>query len=1001
MKTLKIATTTFGTGALLLALTVAPATVTFASTTAGAPSTHVTSEAPLTTGPSRSECLYPNFNDTGLASLQAAVTSFDTLTNSTVTCVSAYLNGATTWADWASPWVTNPSNGYTSWVGAAPQSRRLILAVNLIPNSLANVSDPLSWEQSCATGAFNSYATQLGANLVAAGLQNSVLRLGAEMNGTWEADFMGTTTQEQNLWATCFANEVTALRQATGENFLIDWNPNACKGAYPYTNFYPGNSYVDVVGIDLYDVDCNTPTTSVTFSQLANEPYGLTTFETFAAAQGKPMSFPEWGLSTVPSGDDPGYINGIGSAIANEDFAFATYFEGGGTNSKALALGSSTPLSLAAYQEWFGTPAPSAATISGVVTAAGGGDLAGICVQAFLNGSGIAAGASTAADGTYTISGLAPGSYGVKFVPGCGGANFATQWYNATATGTQSAPGTLVAVAAASPTAGVNAAMSVSTSISGTVSAAVGGADLAGLCVNAFSVGGTTSAGTAVRSAADGTYTIQGLLPGNYYVDFSAGPCGGNYVTQWYNATPTGASSMSGASEVAVTVASPATSINAAMSVSTSISGTVSAAVGGADLANMCVWAFPVGGGATESATTAVNGTYTIAGVAAGSYTVEFATNPCGGGNYATQWYNGTASGTPVTVDALAVSTSVASPATGVNAEMARGASISGTVTAAVGGSDVAGACVSVTSTNGGSGGSTITTSTGTYTLSGLAAGSYDVVVDPTCGGTVTTSYALPQPTSGPVTVISGETSTFNVPLILAGSIIDVITPRTNAPTNAVVGGATYSPNATATSGDNVQITLDGASTGCAINAGVVSFTVVGTCVIDFNDPSSGASDAYTSAVQVRQSFSVAATSSAGGGGGGGSGGGGGAGAGAGGGGSGGGTPPSPPVTVTPTPPLAPPTLAASLPTPREVTYTRNSMVLSGRAKDVLQALVKKLSTGGFITVIGYAHDNKALARRRADVVANFLLQRVSVHVSIKIITTSTVDKVMVITRRL
>ena len=67
------------------------------------------------------------------------------------------------------------------------------------------------------------------------------------------------------------------------------------------------------MGLDLYDVDRNTPNTSVTFSQLANEPFGLADFEAFAAAQGKPMSFPEWGLSTVPSGDDPGYIDGMAS----------------------------------------------------------------------------------------------------------------------------------------------------------------------------------------------------------------------------------------------------------------------------------------------------------------------------------------------------------------------------------------------------------------------------------------------------------------------------------------------------------------------------------------------------------------------------------------------------------------------------------------------------------------------------------------------------------------
>jgi hypothetical protein len=995
MKTLKIAMMAFGTGVVLLALTVTPAIMAFASTSVSVSSTQVASEAPITTGPSRSECLEPNFTDTGLASLQAAVTSFDALTNSSVTCVLAYLNGEPTWSQWEDPWVTASQYGYASWVAEAPQTRQLVLQVDLIPDSLEDVSDPLSWEQSCAAGDFNTYATELGTNLVAAGLQNSVIRLGAEMNGTWEADFIGTTTQEQNLWATCFANEVTSLRQAAGQNFLIDWDPNACKGAYPYTNFYPGNAYVDIVGLDLYDVDCNTPNTPVTFSTLANEPFGLTYFEAFAAAQGKPMSFPEWGLSTIPSGDDPGYIDGIGSTVASGDFAFESYFDGaGGANSKALALGASTPLSLAAYQEWFGSPLPTAATISGIVTAVnGGGDLAGICVEAFLNGTEIAGSAPTAADGTYTISGLAPGSYGVMFVPGCGGGDFATQWYNGSASGTQSSPGALVAVTATSPATGINATMSMGTSISGTVSAAVSGADLAGICVNAFPVGSATSAGTADASAADGTYTVEGLLPGSYDVEFSAGACGGNYVTQWYNGTPAGASSMSGALAVAVTVVSPATSINVAMSASTSISGTVSAAVGGADIANMCVWAYPVGGGSPEKATTALDGVYTISGIAAGSYTIEFYTYPCGGRNYVTQWYNNTPTGASSMSGALAVAVTVVSPATGINAELALVASISGTVTAVVGGSNVAGVCVSVTSTNGGSGGSATTAANGTYTVTGLSAGSYEVVADPTCGGTVTTSYASPQPTSGAVAVTAGGTSTYNVGLVLPGSIVDVVTPSTNAPTNAIVGGAMYSPSATATSGDNVETTLDGASTGCALNAGAVNFTAVGTCIIDFNDQSSGASDAYTSAVQVQQSFSVAASSGGGGGGGGGgSSGGGGSGAGGSGGSSGGGgstsTSPAPPA---PQPP-------AQVPIPRETTYGTNDSALSARDKSVLVALARILEPGESIRITGFAYRDATLARRRATVVANFLKGRLKVQMTILMNTTSRVGKVIVTT---
>ncbi len=442
MKTLKIAMTALGTGAAVLALAVTPTTGGLASTTLNVPSTHVPSEAPISAGPSRSECFYPTFDDTGLAALQAAVTSFDTLDELDrhvrfgvlERCGDVGRLGCLR----GSP---NRSTGTPRGSPKRPQSRQLVLAVDLIPSSLEDVSDPLGWEQSCAAGDFDSYATTLGTNLVAAGLENSVIRLGPEMNGTWEADFMGTTTQEQSLWATCFANEVTALRQAIGQNFLIDWNPNACKGAYPYANFYPGNAYVDLVGLDLYDVDCNAPSTSVTFSQLANEPYGLDDFEAFAASQGKPMSFPSGVSRRPPPGTIPGTSTAWDRRSPTETSPSSPTFDGGSGTS--LPLGPSTPLSLAAYQEWFGSLPLDAATISGSVTAVGGGDLAGICVEAFLNGTDIAASATTAADGTYTIAGLAPGNYGVLFVPGCGSGNLRRSGTTARRREPQSAAGHL------------------------------------------------------------------------------------------------------------------------------------------------------------------------------------------------------------------------------------------------------------------------------------------------------------------------------------------------------------------------------------------------------------------------------------------------------------------------------------------------------------------------------------------------------------------------------
>ena len=76
----------------------------------------------------------------------------------------------------------------------------------------------------------------------------------------------------------------------------------------------------------------------------------------------------------------------------------------------------------------------------------------------------------------------------------------------------------------------------------------------------------------------------------------------------------------------------------------------------------------------------------------------------------------------------------------------------------------------------------------------------------------------------------------------------------TSTPPTATVGGVTYTPTATASSGLAVAVTLDGSSTGRSLAGGVVSFTAVGTCVIDFNQ--SGNAN-YTAAPQKQQSVAV------------------------------------------------------------------------------------------------------------------------------------------------
>jgi hypothetical protein len=73
------------------------------------------------------------------------------------------------------------------------------------------------------------------------------------------------------------------------------------------------------------------------------------------------------------------------------------------------------------------------------------------------------------------------------------------------------------------------------------------------------------------------------------------------------------------------------------------------------------------------------------------------------------------------------------------------------------------------------------------------------------------------------------------------------------APTSGSTGGS-YSPGASATSGDGVVKTIDSSSTGCSISDGKVTFTGEGTCRVNLNDPGNGA---FAAAAQVRQTVKV------------------------------------------------------------------------------------------------------------------------------------------------
>ena len=74
-----------------------------------------------------------------------------------------------------------------------------------------------------------------------------------------------------------------------------------------------------------------------------------------------------------------------------------------------------------------------------------------------------------------------------------------------------------------------------------------------------------------------------------------------------------------------------------------------------------------------------------------------------------------------------------------------------------------------------------------------------------------------------------------------------------STPTSPTHGGSTYTPSATATSGDPVIITSATPSV-CTVSGGVVTFKMAGQCILNFNDPGNFN---FAPATQVQQNFNV------------------------------------------------------------------------------------------------------------------------------------------------
>jgi M6 family metalloprotease-like protein/uncharacterized repeat protein (TIGR02543 family) len=209
---------------------------------------------------------------------------------------------------------------------------------------------------------------------------------------------------------------------------------------------------------------------------------------------------------------------------------------------------------------------------------------------------------------------------------------------------------------------------------------------------------------TSASTDSNGDYLIGGLSTGNYWLWFWTGISSGMYAQEWYNDKD----SFSAADSVSVTAGSTTSGVDAVLAKGGNIEGRVTNVLD-AGIELVLVEAYASSGNLADSDFTNSNGDYSILGLKAGSYKLNFNT-AYAIGNYNAEWYND--KGSMGTADSVSVSEwSVTSD---INAQLSSpNPFISGTV-ATSGGVGVQG----VTITFSGGAGTASTDSDGDYSHS-------------------------------------------------------------------------------------------------------------------------------------------------------------------------------------------------------------------------------------------------------------------------------------------
>ncbi len=320
-----------------------------------------------------------------------------------------------------------------------------------------------------------------------------------------------------------------------------------------------------------------------------------------------------------------------------------------------------------------------AAGISGTVTNSFAAAIPGIWVNLYRLDSSTAEwdyllSQITVSDGTYSFGGLPDGTFIVEFADYNPSVTYAREYYNGKPTFNAADP---VDVLEGQYVIGIDSSLDFVGQISGVVTADASGNPIEFVSVTAYrfnEANGNWDYASSASTNASGVYSMQGLTPGSYRVQFY--DISGSYLPEYYNDKAT----LLLGDSLLVTSGNN-TAILTSLATASRIEGNVTEEGSGTPLPNVLVYAYqeisPNSFQYVSSAITDQNGNYSVGGLTAGTYRVSFDGN---GGFHLSEVYDNVtdlSAGADIPVAA-------ASTTSGKNGALTAGGKISGTVTNAV-----------------------------------------------------------------------------------------------------------------------------------------------------------------------------------------------------------------------------------------------------------------------------------------------------------------------------